>query len=368
MALGYPLGQSSLKSTTGVVSGREHLNGQRLIQMSAAINPGSSGGPVLNSSGQVIGISQSAISGGGAQNVAYIVPVSELKIVLDDMYHDGQSTKLIKKAFGGVLFCDGSKYLCDHLGNPSPGGIYVSDMYEKSSVKACGVCAGDMIYQVDGHDVDMFGDMFVPWSEDKISIGDYVNRLRIGEKVSLVVYRNGERLELELVFRDDDFLPPVRAIYPGYEKIDYENIGGIVIMPMTINHIALFSSQLPHFSVYKSLRNQRKPFLVVTNVFYGSEAHCSLSIGLGTIVKEINGKKVESLSDFRQVIKEEIEKSEHFVITTEEGSKFAITWSDLFEDTKVLADMYSYPITPFVQDCIDIMDEENEEEDEEEPS
>jgi S1-C subfamily serine protease len=51
MALGYPLGQESLKSTTGVISGREST----MIQMSAAINPGSSGGPLLNIKGQGIG-------------------------------------------------------------------------------------------------------------------------------------------------------------------------------------------------------------------------------------------------------------------------------------------------------------------------
>ena len=57
MTLGYPLGQQGLKSTTGVVSGRE----ENLIQISAPINPGNSGGPSLNIQGDVIGINTSAI-------------------------------------------------------------------------------------------------------------------------------------------------------------------------------------------------------------------------------------------------------------------------------------------------------------------
>ena len=61
LALGYPLGQASLKSTSGVVSGREHLGGKYLIQISSPINPGSSGGPALSLNGEVIGISVSGI-------------------------------------------------------------------------------------------------------------------------------------------------------------------------------------------------------------------------------------------------------------------------------------------------------------------
>ena len=76
LALGYPLGQQSLKSTTGVISGRE----TGMIQMSAPINPGSSGGPSLNCLGQVIGINTAGIM--AAQNVGYIIPINDLKIFL----------------------------------------------------------------------------------------------------------------------------------------------------------------------------------------------------------------------------------------------------------------------------------------------
>ena len=94
LALGYPLGQQSLKSTTGVISGRE----QHLIQMSAAINPGNSGGPSLNTKGEVIGINSAGIP--AAQNVGYMIPINDLKIVLADLY----KVKLLRKPFLGVLF------------------------------------------------------------------------------------------------------------------------------------------------------------------------------------------------------------------------------------------------------------------------
>src|SRR5262249_26829670 len=118
LALGYPLGQQSLKSTTGVISGHE----QHMIQISAAINPGSSGGPLLNEAGEVIGINAAGIT--EAQNVGYAIPVNDLKIVLPDLY----KTKLLRKPFLGILYNNASEALTEYLGNPQPGGCYIVEV------------------------------------------------------------------------------------------------------------------------------------------------------------------------------------------------------------------------------------------------
>jgi len=110
MHWGYPLGQQSVKSTTGVISGRE---GQ-FIQMSAAINPGNSGGPLVNLQGQVVGIN-SALSLRAKCWLYY--SYNDLKVILADMYH----LPLIRKPFLGVLFNNGTETLAQFLGNPEPG-------------------------------------------------------------------------------------------------------------------------------------------------------------------------------------------------------------------------------------------------------
>ena len=107
MTLGYPLGQQGLKSTTGVVSGREN----NLIQIDAAINPGNSGGPSLNTSGEVIGIN--TLYAPGAQNVGYIIPINELKIILDDL----RTVKLLRKPFLGILFNNDRERCANESGN-----------------------------------------------------------------------------------------------------------------------------------------------------------------------------------------------------------------------------------------------------------
>ena len=188
LALGYPLGQQSLKSTTGVISGRE----QHMIQMSAAINPGSSGGPLLNEGGEVVGINAAGIT--EAQNVGYAIPINDLKIVLPELY----KTKLVRKPFLGILYNNASESLTEYLGNPQPGGCYIVEVVKGSTMYRAGVKPGDMLYAINGHQIDIYGDMSVPWNEDKISIVDYVSRMTAGEKVNLVVYRKGDRKEVEL--------------------------------------------------------------------------------------------------------------------------------------------------------------------------
>ena len=293
LALGYPLSQQSLKSTTGVISGRE----QHLIQMSAAINPGNSGGPLLNSKGEVIGINSANIP--SAQNVGYIIPINDLKIVLDDFY----KVKLLRKPYLGVLFNNATDSLTQYLGNPEPGGCYVVEIVSGSTLDKAGIKRGDMIYEIDGHRMDIFGEMSVPWSEDKISIVDYVARLSIGQDLKLLVYRNGKKKDVTVKFSQAT-LPAVRKIYPGYESIDYEIFGGMVVMQLTLNHIHLLISSASGLAKFAELKNLAKPTLVVTHIFPSSQLFRSRTLAVGATLNEINGMEVHTIEDFRKAIKQ----------------------------------------------------------------
>lgn len=79
LTLGYPLGMESLKLTEGIISGRQ----DQYFQTDAPLNPGNSGGPMIDSDGRVIGINV-AISE-GSQNVGFSIPVYQLKMILDSL-------------------------------------------------------------------------------------------------------------------------------------------------------------------------------------------------------------------------------------------------------------------------------------------
>lgn len=350
MALGYPLGQHALKSTTGVVSGREHVSSQHYIQMSAPINPGSSGGPSLNRLGQVIGINSAIIQ--GAQNVGYIIPVNELKIVLPDL----RKVQLLRKPYLGIFYAPGSEALTTYLGNPQPGGVYVVETFKKSILEQAGVRSGDMIYQVNGYTVDIYGEMNVAWSEDKISLADYVTRLPLNSPIHLVVYRKGARKDLDLTFNLVSPLP-IRVVYPDYEPIDYEIFAGMVVTPLTLNHVFTFLSspaRLLTMQRYTDAKEQQEGALVISHIFPDSQAHRSRALTVGSVLQEVNGMPVRTMDQLRAVMRD-FKKSPYMTIKTsgDVGDLFVVfPVSQVLLDEPRFSRDYHYPLSDTIKQLL----------------
>ena len=344
LALGYPLGQQSLKSTTGVISGHE----QHLIQISAAINPGSSGGPLLNEMGQVIGINAAGIT--EAQNIGYAIPINDLKIVLPDLY----KTKLLRKPFLGVLYNNASEALTEYLGNPAPGGCYIVEVVKGSTMYRAGVKPGDMLYEINGHQLDFYGDMNVPWSEDKISIIDYVSRIPAGDQMHVVVYRKGERKEFTMGF-DLSELPAIRKVYPGYESIDYEVFAGMVVMELTLNHIHIMEKVVPGLVKFAEMKHQSEPALLITHIFADSQLYRTRTVTPGSTINEINGITVTTLSELREVLKNAVKdkfltiKASDNLTRVSDNLLVVLPWERVLEEEPVLAYDYHYPVSETIK-------------------
>ncbi len=347
LALGYPMGQESLKSTTGVLSGRE----QQWIQMDAAINPGSSGGPLLNIYGHVIGINSAGYT--EAQNVGYIIPINNVKVILPELY----KKKLLYKPFLGVLSINVTDYATDYLGNPQPGGCFVAEVVKDSPLFNAGVQTGDMIYEINGHRLDIYGEMNVPWSEDKISIIDYVSRIELGTEVPLVIYRKGERVDLMVSFEQSDRLP-VRTVYPGYESIDYEIFGGMVVMELTLNHVKELSNRAPCLVRYGEMKHQNEPILVVTHIFSSSHLYRARTLSPGVTLVEINEQPVKTLADFRKAIKEPVDESYFVVRASDKISNVTdnllvvLPYEQIVKEELKLAQNHHYPVSTVVKELL----------------
>ena len=346
LVLGYPLGgsQTAIKSTSGVVSGREHIGGRHLIQISAAINPGSSGGPSLNLDGHVIGISCAGIL--EAQNVGYIIPVNELKLILDDL----RKTGVIRRPFLGVLFNNGSSELTEYLNNPLPGGCYVVNVYSGSPLSKAGVQPGDMIYEINGHSIDYYGDLTVPWSEDKVSFIDYVARLEIGQTVTVMLYRKGIRKEFKFKFDFSELLP-VHIIFPGYDAIEYEMFGGMLLQPLCLNHLPALIHNSPSLAKYKDFESQTKPALIVTHVVPNSQVQRLEMLREGAILTEMNGKEITTLSALRTELKASVNK-DFITFKTSEGVFFVLSPAKVFKDEERLSEIYHYTLSPFMKELL----------------
>jgi serine protease Do len=338
LALGYPLGQQSLKSTTGVISGRE----TGMIQMSAPINPGSSGGPSLNCHGQVIGINTSSMM--GSQNVNYIIPINDLKIFLKDLRAGG----LVRKPYIGVYQSMATVDLLKALGNPLPGGTYVVEVLTDSPLYQQ-LLPGDMIYEVNGLEVDLYGEVTVPWSEDKISTAEYISRLEVGQKVYMVVYRRGKKMKFECIF-DRKNLLPIRQIYPEYEELPFEAFGGYIVMPLMLNHLPHLAPLAPSLAKYGEDKYQIEPLLVVTHVIPDSPAYRARLRLTGSILKKVNGRVVKTLSDLKKAL---LASGEIVTIETDDHILVAIEKEKILKAERGLAQMFGYTITDGMQALLD---------------
>lgn len=195
VAIGNALGRFTNTVTTGIVSGlgRRVVAGdpysgdseslEDLIQTDAAINPGNSGGPLLNVSGQVVGVNVATTE--GAQNIGFAVPINSVKKIIDDYQTHGT----ISRAYLGVRyqFLDRNRAIRSDV----PQGAYIEYVVPGSAAEKVGVQEGDIIVKIDGQPID---------SEKRIS--EMIAAKKIGDNVSLKVWRDGKEIDLTANLQD----------------------------------------------------------------------------------------------------------------------------------------------------------------------
>lgn len=192
IAIGTALGEFRHTVTTGVVSGLGRgitagsaLEGyverlDNVIQTDAAINPGNSGGPLLNSVGEVVGINVAVAA--GAENIGFALPVNLVKDGINEYRNSGT---FASKAFLGVEHSLITREAA--LLNEVPQGAYISNVVPGSAAENAGVETGDIITKINGENV----------SDNKDGLSGIISKFKVGEKVSLEVWREGETLTLE---------------------------------------------------------------------------------------------------------------------------------------------------------------------------
>lgn len=341
VAFGYPLGDRRVKFSPGVVSGWEGSNGQSLIQITSPVNPGNSGGPLVDVQGRVVGIVAAQQS--DAYGVGYALPINEVPLILDQLY----TQRLVRKPILGAILVYGNDQKAAYLGNPLPAGVYISRVLPDSLFAKAGVQDGDMLYEFNGFALDAYGETVAPWGAERASLYDHASRLKIGQQVSLVVYRNGERKDLSMVFQETK-LPAVRQMYPGYEPIEYEVIGGLVVMQLALNHIPLLFETAPELSVYQSPENVFKQRLIITHVIPGSTAQQARFLSEGDELETVNGKRVKTLKQLRTAISAGV-SSEYLMITTRRAAVCVFSLKQILTDEIRLSADFAYPLSPFIR-------------------
>ncbi len=339
LALGYPLGQRYLKSTVGVVAGREYIAGCSYMHVTAPINPGNSGGPLLNLEGEVVGINTAAMT--NAQNIGYIVPIYDAKILLKDLL----TKKLVRKPNLGLYCNPTTDEHAQLLKNPLPAGAYIRRVEKGSVAEKAGILAGDMLYAINGHKVDSYADVTVNWkSSVKVSLEEYLIRLESKTKLSLEIYRNGKKQIMHGMY-DEQKLHPLRRIYPDYEpnEIDYEIIGGMCVMQLRANHLEVFDRIAP-LQRYRMVDKQDTEALIITRILPGSVIHRVSCFYEGSLLTEVNGKKVKNIAQLRTALKESA-TSGIISFKSEEHSATVVSLDSVLKDEARLSRDFKYETT-----------------------
>ncbi|WPP49684.1 Do family serine endopeptidase [Catalinimonas niigatensis] len=187
-AIGNPFRGLNSTVTAGIVSATgRNINILRdqqyaiesFIQTDAAVNPGNSGGALVNMDGDMVGINSAIASPTGAYaGYAFAVPSNIATKVVSDLKEFGS----VQRGFLGVSIQEVNAALAEEYDLNTNQGVYVAELVESGSAAAAGIEKGDVIVQVDNKKINQTSDLL-----------SYIGRKRPGDEVEVIVLRNGER-------------------------------------------------------------------------------------------------------------------------------------------------------------------------------
>ena len=184
-AVGNPLGLQETV-TQGIVSakGRRALSeaANEFFQTDAAVNPGNSGGPLVNLEGEIIGINNSISPQG--QGIGFSIPSNTVRRVFESIRDHG---RFIRPWFGAYMRSL-TPQLAQQLGLPDASGVLMLLIYEGSPAERGGVKPGDVIIEFNGKPI-----------RDLIDLRNRVAETNIGQEVAMRVRREGKELTLRTI-------------------------------------------------------------------------------------------------------------------------------------------------------------------------
>jgi S1-C subfamily serine protease len=205
LAIGNPFGfQSTL--TTGVVSalGRTVQTSQttfidEAIQTDAAINRGNSGGPLLDSRGEVIGINSAIYTPSGTTaGIGFAIPINTAKRIAHDLMTEGR----VRQAFFGTRTLEIGGGLAEALDLPVQEGLMIEEVTRGGPAAAAGLRGGDREVMAGMRRIVVGGDVIVAIDGQKIAsqldMNLVLNRKRPGDAVAVTIYRGGKKMDVSV--------------------------------------------------------------------------------------------------------------------------------------------------------------------------
>lgn len=336
---GFPMGGNSISVSNGIVSRIEHTryvhSRERFlsIQIDAAVNPGSSGGPAI-SNGKIVGVVMQQIS--KSQNIGYIVPVGIVRHFLEDVAdgvyngfaHLGMDTQMMENNSLRSI------YKMDE----DTSGVLIIDIAKKSSANNY-LKKEDILLSIDGHNVQ--NDGTVEFREHQFtSYKYYVDKKQLGESVSVGILRDGKRLDVDVVLNsiaDDNLLVDTieHDIMPRYFIY-----GGYVFTPLTRNILVNNRSTLLQLrtAANKWATDKKEEVVILLKVLATETNRGDHSFSLW-MVDKVDGKCFKDFNEFLKLV--QASKKEYVVFENKDGVKVAVNKKEALKIEKTILQRYS---------------------------
>ncbi|MEW6359218.1 MAG: trypsin-like peptidase domain-containing protein [Planctomycetota bacterium] len=296
VSVGSPFGLEQSVSA-GIISakGRRGVNiiqnqfaQEDFLQTDAGVNPGNSGGPLVNLRGEVVGICTAiATRSQGDDRVGFAIPSHIVTNVMKQLI---EKKKVTRGYIGVAMFSvadddaakgrefEGAADLQKKLSLTGKDGVYVDKVMSKSPADRAGILPQDVVVEFDGVKIT-----------DSNSLQDVVRNTPVGKKVKVVLIRNGKPTTLDLAV---DEQPEGGAAVAQLEEKEEEELEtsdlGVTVVAVT-----------PELAKKYELENEKG--VIVTNVEEGSPAYGSLQEG--DLIQKVNGKAISTVDEFKESVK-----------------------------------------------------------------
>ena len=185
MAIGSPLGMESTV-TAGIISATSRTitsdgKNYTVIQTDAAINSGNSGGALINSKGEVIGINTLKLSGSGVEGIGFAIPINSTKTIYEQLISNGK----VKRPYIGISGRDVDEETAKKY--ELVEGIYIISVEQFSAAEKAGLKSYDIITEIDGKQIKTMDEL-----------NEIKNTHKIGDTIVLKVFRDKEYKEINL--------------------------------------------------------------------------------------------------------------------------------------------------------------------------
>lgn len=294
LAIGNPFGLGG-SVTAGIVSAKsrdiEAGPYDNFIQTDASINQGSSGGPMFNLDGEVIGINTAIFStNGGSMGIGFAVPVNLTHFVIEQLKSKGK----VERGWIGIKIQPNSGDIAHSLSQQAQRGVIVSSVSEGSSAKAAGIEAGDIILSFDGQPID-----------DAKNFSRMVAETEVGKTINLEIWRDKQIRKISLPVM---LMPEEPSLYkeakeenrdtaPLVEAVpERQNAPDGLIDALEISVADLTPEILNKYSLSNDARG-----VVVTGVVPGSDAELK-GLSVGRLITQIDKKAIFDINDVKTYV------------------------------------------------------------------